>query len=315
MGHLCAIGDVHGHLQLALGIAARWQLDLGQEFDAVLLCGDVGTFTDEEKLDKATHRHAKENPCEVEFLTQWMDPANAPWLEGIFRPVSDNGLGLACPILMVHGNHDGFDHLEQLVEATSRNQDPIPVDRLPWVDPLGRIRYLPSGWRSELTDGTVIGGIGGIEPGQRTGAGYHPMAYITEDAITSIAEGPPVDVLITHQGPAEAQGLASGSDLLDIVLEAERARVWCHGHSIDDLEIRRFGRTTVVPLRDATFVTRGNGRGYVRLDSWCRIDISYGSPAVDRRRPAGWAEFHRAGWRLVHGNKLVAPSLAVNPSV
>lgn len=97
MGHVCcAMGDVHGHLQLALGIAARWQLGLGRDFDAVLLWGD-----------------------KIEFLTQWMDPASAPWLEGIFRPVSEGGLGLACPVVMVHGNHEGFEHPERLVEMAS----------------------------------------------------------------------------------------------------------------------------------------------------------------------------------------------------
>ena len=68
---VCAIGDVHGHLQLALCMAAQWQKELDINFEAVLLCGDVGTFTEDIQLDSTTRRHAKCNPCELEFLYQW----------------------------------------------------------------------------------------------------------------------------------------------------------------------------------------------------------------------------------------------------
>ena len=48
------VGDVHGHLQLALCTLARWQRERGgSAFDAVFLCGDVGTFTEDAQLDSA----------------------------------------------------------------------------------------------------------------------------------------------------------------------------------------------------------------------------------------------------------------------
>jgi hypothetical protein len=37
-------GDVHGHLQLALCAWALAQQRSGRKLDAILLCGDVGTF-------------------------------------------------------------------------------------------------------------------------------------------------------------------------------------------------------------------------------------------------------------------------------
>jgi hypothetical protein len=67
---LAVVGDCHGHLQLALGVLARWQQEENLRFEAVFLCGDVGTFTEDGQLDKATRRHARTNPCELEFLTQ-----------------------------------------------------------------------------------------------------------------------------------------------------------------------------------------------------------------------------------------------------
>jgi hypothetical protein len=41
---------------------ARWQRELGLTFSAVLLCGDVGTFTEPAQLDEATVRHSRDNP-------------------------------------------------------------------------------------------------------------------------------------------------------------------------------------------------------------------------------------------------------------
>jgi hypothetical protein len=90
---VCVIGDVHGHLQLGLAMAARWQKELGIAFDAVFLCGDVGTFTADRQLDSTTRRHAKQNPCELEFLTQWSTSPKSPWLDSIFASVSQGGLG------------------------------------------------------------------------------------------------------------------------------------------------------------------------------------------------------------------------------
>jgi hypothetical protein len=85
---LCAVGDTHGHLQLALGMAARWQEELGLGFDAVLLCGDVGTFTEPGQLDNATRRHARNNPCELEFLDQWAAVPQPEWIQKLFRRVA-----------------------------------------------------------------------------------------------------------------------------------------------------------------------------------------------------------------------------------
>jgi hypothetical protein len=164
-GVICAVGDVHGHMQLALGVAARWQQELDVEFDAVLLAGDVAAYADESRLDQATRRHAQMNPCEVELLRHWIDPP-APWLDGIFAAVSDGGLGLICPIVMVAGNHEDFDHLESIKPA-SRSPRPVRVTDLPRVDPAGRISYLPNGWRCETARGIVIAGLGGLERNQR----------------------------------------------------------------------------------------------------------------------------------------------------
>ncbi|HEX8913793.1 MAG TPA: metallophosphoesterase, partial [Humisphaera sp.] len=215
---VAVVGDVHGHLLLALCMAARWQRRLGVRFEAVLLCGDVGSFTEDAQLDNATRSHARDNPCELEFLRQWAVYPPPPWIAAVFEP-EPAGLGLCCPVVMVHGNHDGFAHLRTLYSAKRRPAEPVPVDQLRGADAQEFVRYLPSGWRTVLPSGLVVGGVGGIQPGQRARVGYDPMAYIEDRAVEALLDAPPVDVLITHQGPAGVQG-DHGSELLDLLLEA-----------------------------------------------------------------------------------------------
>ena len=171
---ICAVGDVHGHLQLALCVAARWQRELGVSFDAVFLCGDVGAFTAEDQLDSATRSHARSNPCELEFLRQWSAEPPPEWLARIFQPLDTGGLGLSCPVAMVHGNHEGFEHLEQLV-PDAPPEAPPKMEDLPALDTAGHLRYLPSGWQCLTPGGLRVAGIGGVEPNQRRAA-YHSMA-------------------------------------------------------------------------------------------------------------------------------------------
>ena len=114
---ICAVGDTHGHLQLALCTIAHWQREQGIAFEAVFLCGDVATFTSEEQLDKATQRHGKTNLCELEFLYQWSVEPFPAWLRMIFQSEDHSGLGLTCPVVMVHGNHEGFSHLQTFVST------------------------------------------------------------------------------------------------------------------------------------------------------------------------------------------------------
>ena len=171
---IAVVGDMHGHLQLACAMLARWQQELGTRFEAVFLCGDVGTFTHPSQLDSATRAHAKTNPCELEFLHQWSTSPPAPWLDYIFKAQEAGGLGLDGPVVMVHGNHEGFDHLERLVPTAIPGR-PVAIHTLPPVDTHGHIRLLPPGWTAELSSGLIVAGVGGIHPGQRA-ADYHPMA-------------------------------------------------------------------------------------------------------------------------------------------
>ena len=307
-GDVCVIGDTHGHLQLALCVAARWQRDLGIAFEAVFLCGDVGTFTDDGQLDSTTRRHGKANPCELEFLHQWSQDPQPPWLARIFEPIDRGGLGLVCPVITVHGNHEGFEHLEKLAPA-SIPAEVVEIDMLPFVDTGKRLRYLPSGWRCHTSTGLVVAGIGGIDRGQRY-AKYHDMAYIDEDAVEHLLELSSVDILITHQGPSSLQG-EGGSDVLQLLLDSGLARTWFHGHSISNPEIGRFGpdnATLMVPLNDIAFSCKGPEGDDPGVDGWAVL--FGGSGEVLRERPYFWRGYRKRKWKVVDDGRLVCPDIA-----
>jgi len=307
---ICIIGDTHGHLQLALCVVAQWQKVLGVTFEAVFLCGDVGTFTEDSQLDSTTRRHAKVNPCELEFLNQWSVRPQPYWLARIFASRESDGLGLECPVIMVHGNHEGFTHLARLVSGGFPS-DPLAISDLPVVDPEGSIYYLPSGWRCMTTSGVIVGGVGGVEKGQRH-AKYHELAYINEAAILHLLEMEPSDILITHQGPAKVQGI-SGSKNLDFLLEGESCRYWFHGHSTPNMDIGAYGpagRTTVVPLGDVAFPMKGLNMDDPGDNAWCCF--SPGQPdSITRERPEFWRDYRKQKWQEMPNGQLVAPPLNV----
>lgn len=312
---VAAVGDVHGHLQLALCILARWQRELGRPLDAVLLCGDVGTFTSQTELDHATQRHAQQNPCELEFMHHWCVVPPPPWIQAIFRPVEEGGLGLTCPVIMVHGNHEGFAYLERLVPA-DWPENPVTCSDLPAVDSGGYIRLLPSGWRVSLSGGLVVGGIGGMQPGQRS-VNYHPMAYIDRRAVDWLLQCGGADVLISHQGPAAVQG-DEGAELLDPLVERGAARVWFHGHAVRTPEITRCGaagRTAVVPLDGIVFRPPGDARrsrsepSEVGLEGWAFLTATGDDFQVQKIAPPFHREYCRYRW-IERDGLLVSPDLA-----
>lgn len=298
------VGDVHGHLQLALCTLARWQRDLAKPFSAVFLCGDVGTFTNQTGFDSATLSHARDNPCELEFQTQWSRMPPAPWLDAIFLP-EPQGLGLCCPVVMVHGNHEGFAHLDAITPRR-RPTKPVPFNALPQVDPNGHIQLLPSGWSAETPEGYIVGGIGGMQAGQRR-ARYHSMAYIEDDAVQHLLlHAPPLDLLLTHQGPAAVQGEGHGSPILDLLLESSpsKARLWFHGHSTPIQNAVNIGTTQVVPLGDIAFK-----QGEPGLDGWAILEMEGPQCRLTVEPPPFWRELRQKFWHQTPDGLLVHPDL------
>lgn len=298
---------MHGHLQLGLCIAARWQRENKRKCDAIFLCGDVGTFTSEDQLDNATRRHAKSNACELEFLNLWSRTPQPEWIDKLFQPTVIGGLGLdETPVVMVHGNHEGFSNLQSILPEKAPLK-PVPIDSLPAVDPAARIRYLPSGWQCRTRTELIVSGIGGIELGQRE-AKYHSLAYLDRKNINRLEKLERADILITHQGPALTQN-EGGSHLLDGLLGPRIARAWFHGHSVHNPEIREIRGTTVVPLHDIAFHSLKDSPDDPGIDGWAMVHFdTAGGVQVQRERPAFWREYRKRKWQMV-GDVLKCPDL------
>jgi len=210
---------------------------------------------------------------------------------------------------MVHGNHEGFAHLASIAPRKTPDDPVIPGD-LPRVDSGRHIQLLPSGWRTVLSSGYIIGAVGGIEPGQREAA-YHPMAYIDPDAVLRLA-GAKLDVLITHQGPAAVQG-AKGSTTLDFLLNPPVAAVWFHGHSTEQTGPLRAGTSDgcqVVPLGDIAFAADPRADDLPGRDGWALLRFEERVATVRKKPPSFLREFRRRRWMAVDDERLVAPPLA-----
>jgi hypothetical protein len=292
---ICAVGDVHGHMQLALVMAARW---LGVRFDAVLLAGDVAAYRRESRLDGATRRHAESNPFETELLKLWMTQPPAGWLQGIFAPEDAGGLGLECPVVMVSGNHEDFEHLASITPPDIPD-DPVAIEELPRVDPGRRISLLPRGWRCVTRSGVALAGLGGVHREQRSK--YKQGAYIDEYALEVLMEVPPVDILLTHTGPAAVQPFPRGTPVLDPLLHRELALSWFHGHSIANEAIVHVGKTVVVPLHGVAFEPRSSSPADPGRKAWCIASFKQDSIEIDRLGPDPHRRDHAFWYELTHG--------------
>ncbi|NWG14672.1 MAG: metallophosphoesterase [Acidobacteria bacterium] len=310
MIRVLACGDVHGHFLLALGVAARWQQEAAFEWDAVLFAGDLGAFYDEQDLDSATRRHARSNPCELEFLRLWTQNPPSPLVDAVFADPGKGGLGLRCPILTVLGNHEGFSYIATLVPR-SKPLEAVGVSDLPALDPGNRIRLLPSGWSVRLPSGLVISGLGGIQKGSRY-AGYLSMAFIDDGAVENyVANAVRTDVLLAHEGPPAAFA-SGGAELLEWAARENPPQVYVHGHHVErEVPFILFpdkGKPLVVGVRDVAFKRRDGmpGSGWVVME----FDDPGIAPRMVMGAPEGiLREFRLKRWRATRGGILVPPVL------
>ena len=143
-----------------------------------------------------------------------------------------------------------------------------------------------------------------MEPGQRS-AKYHEMAYIEEDAVLHLAcHAGPLDILLTHQGPALMQD-DHGSPTLDTLLQPPIARFWFHGHSTPIREPRQIGITTVVPLSDMAF-----HHGEPGAQGWSILELGGSSHTLTTTPPSFLRESRQKYWTHTPHGLLVHPNLA-----
>lgn len=303
--NILACGDVHGHFLLALTVAAEWQKRGGFKWDAILLAGDLGLFFDENAIDKATRRMAESNPCELEFPRLWLREPTSRLIDEIFNA---SGLGLDCPIIGVHGNHEDFARLSQLVPENFNDAIVSPSD-LPTVEPTKKIRLIPNGWIVRLQSGVTITGFGGIESRKKENA--HPMTFIDEAAVEKFLEsGLRTNILLTHEGPSSA--LKEGGSQLVQKMAMERVDDFViHGHHVEQSPFPidpKTGKPLVIGLEGIAF----HGKSTAPGQGWARIvfDSERQTFSVKNSVPDFVTyEFSRGRWLMTEDGVLIPPPL------
>jgi hypothetical protein len=207
-------GDLHGRVLPAFRLALAWQAEHGTPLDGLLQVGDLGYFPDATRLDRATARHAADDPLE---LGAALVAERSPEADELFAEP-----GIPEAIWFTAGNHEDFDALA--ARATACEAVDFPVDAY------DRVRCVRDGQVVNLAGGLRLGAIWGVD-----GAGPHcrrklpERAYIRPRSLTDLA-GRSLDVVLMHDAPADAAREHYGSDDLAAFFELTRPRFAFFGH-------------------------------------------------------------------------------------
>ena len=126
---IAVLGDLHGHIDLALSILAKFEKENNVKLDEILQVGDFGYFPYPFlRLDRATKRFAEKDPEELGFSSKFLERTETS--ERYFRdPESE-----MPRTVFIAGNHEDGEALSQLPQNT-----PTPVDFF------RKFVFLPSG--------------------------------------------------------------------------------------------------------------------------------------------------------------------------
>jgi hypothetical protein len=230
-------GDLHGKILPAFRLASAWARDHGQPVHALLQVGDLGYFPDVSRLDKATLRHAQDDPLELGALD--IVETN-PLADAVFA--DDH-----CPagLWFTAGNHEDFDELERLAQASGRQPDFV-------VDAYGRVKGIKDGEVGEFEGGPRVAAVWGVDgDGPNARQNLPDRGYVWESSVARLL-GANLDVLLSHDSPADAMRAGYGSQHISLLVELAQPRFAFFGHyrgqgsRIDG----DFGRTELYHLAD-----------------------------------------------------------------
>lgn len=207
-------GDLHGRVLPAFRLATVWGREHGTHITGILQVGDLGFFPDASKLDKATKRHAEDDPLEL-GIQDVIQPNELA--DQIFADPD-------CPecLWFTAGNHEDFEALAQLCGSSGRGSDFA-------VDAYGRVRCIKNGAILKL-DGLAIGALWGVNGNGRNCRKSLPAdGYISQRKADLLLSNP-FDVLLTHDAPAGAKRSEYGSEVLAALIQLARPSFAFFGH-------------------------------------------------------------------------------------
>ncbi|MGL6076075.1 MAG: metallophosphoesterase [Fimbriiglobus sp.] len=206
-------GDLHGRILPAFQFAKAWSQWNETPLAGLLQVGDLGYFPDINKIDKATLKHAKDDPLELGTLDIITPNALA---DQVFHSTDFN-------LWFTSGNHEDFDQLEALARAAGRANDFA-------VDAYLRVRGIRDGRVMDLPGGCRVGAIWGVDgESENRRKKLPPRGYIHESSVTKLS-AERFDVLLTHDCHRDAMIPTAGSEYVQMLLELAKPRFHFFGH-------------------------------------------------------------------------------------
>lgn len=219
----------------AFRFESYWARRTKRPVAGLLQVGDLGYFPNPAAMDRATVRHAKDDPLEL----------------GTFDIVSTNPLATATfeddphaapGLWFTAGNHEDFAELQRLAGASGKQPD-FAVDAYCRVHGIkdGQVKVLPerSAWviepaasvaepepRPELRVGVIWGVDGDGANGRKN---LPPRGYIDHRAVDRLA-WEEFDVLLSHDAPKDAKRVGYGSEARRALIGVAKPKFAFFGH-------------------------------------------------------------------------------------
>lgn len=230
---LAFVGDVHGCVYHAITAVLAVQHHERRLLDVVIQVGDFGAFPSPDRLGPVDRAYVEANPPQGDVFRLLAPP------EGETQALRRSRAALARPILVVSGNHEDHDWLEQR-HRESGGDPVVPIDSF--------------GIFEHVADGTVLN-FGEVTVGflGRIDAPGMPYDFDREalGRMMSLAPGS-VDVLVTHDGPLGMSvgwnGRVQGSPAITELLDRIQPRLHVSGHYHHINGPRSYGATTSFAL-------------------------------------------------------------------
>lgn len=294
-------GDLHGRILPAFRFASYWAKRSGRDVAGLLQVGDMGYFPDISRMDKASIRHAKDDPLELGALdvATRIDLADRVFDDDPYcpHPASSRDCeaseardaGRPC-LWFTAGNHEDFDELERFARAAGRDQNDFAVDAY------CRVRGIKDGSVHPFDCGLRAAAIWGVDGGGPNGRkNLPPRGYIHENAVDRLTTEA-FDVLLMHDAPEGAKRDGYGSALLLTLIELAQPRFAFFGHYRGDghrIE-KDYGRTEVYHLAGFELRTRGGHpeSGSVGVLTWLNGEGTFEYLSDEELRP-----FTRHNWK------------------
>lgn len=229
-------GDLHGRVLPAFRFASYWARRAKRPVAGLLQVGDLGYFPNPATMDRATVRHAKDDP--LELGTADIVSTN-PLATGTFEddPHAAPGLWFTA------GNHEDFAELQRLAGASGKQAD-FAVDAYGRVHGIkdGQVKVLPerSTWVIDAPVGVAspadtrpelrVGAIWGVDgDGAHCRKNLPPRGYIDHRAVDRLA-WEEFDVLLSHDAPKDAKRVGYGSEALRALVGVAKPKFAFFGH-------------------------------------------------------------------------------------